>query len=66
MNSGMGNSEMDCDKITNGQPACLSPKPVMVGHGEASETERRLVCDEGLASQSMLKIQSGSHGNMRE
>ncbi len=26
-----------------GQPACLSPKPVMIGYGEASETERVLV-----------------------
>lgn len=45
----------------NGQSACLSPVPVKVGKGEASETERWLVCnDKAKPAFSMLKIQSGS------
>lgn len=32
-----------------GQSACSSPNPAMAGNGEASETERRLVCDKELS-----------------
>jgi hypothetical protein len=42
----------------NGQSAVLLPKSVKAGYGRHSETERVLVCDEGLAILSMLKIQS--------
>lgn len=43
-----------------GRPAGLLPKPVMIGHGRVSETERELVNDEGLINLSLLKIQSAS------
>lgn len=69
MNSGMGIVkwiEILYKSVKNGQPACLSSKPVMVGYDEAPETERRLVYDEGLTNLSMLKIQSGSKGNFRD
>jgi hypothetical protein len=36
----------------------------MVGYGRHSETERVLVSDEGLAIQSLLKIQSDLIGNI--
>ena len=51
--------------IEIGQPACLSPKPVMIGHGEASETERMSVVKEGLVNQRRLKIQSILLGKLR-
>ena len=38
----------------------------MVDYGRHSETERVLVSDEGLAIQSLLKIQSGPLGNLGE
>ena len=36
----------------------------MIGYDRRSETERVLVNDEGLAILSLLKIQSGSYGNI--
>jgi len=36
----------------------------MVGYDRHSETERVLVSDEGIAIQSLLKIQSGPLGNL--
>jgi len=55
-------------KVTKiGRPACLSPKPAMQGHGEASETERvSVVAIKRLALSRRLKIQSGHYGNMME
>jgi DNA-directed RNA polymerase II subunit RPB1 len=41
----------------------LSPKAVIVGNGEHAETERVSVDNEGLTSQSLLKIQSDPLGN---
>ena len=41
-----------------GQPACLSPNPIMIGYGEASETERVSVIYDGKLNQRWLKIQS--------
>jgi hypothetical protein len=38
----------------------------MVGYGGHSETERVLVNNDGLAIQSLLKIQSGHMGNLVE
>jgi len=49
-----------------GQSAVLLPNSVMVGYGRHSETERVLVSYEGLAILSLLKIQSGPLGNLRE
>jgi hypothetical protein len=40
------------------------PKSVMVAHGTASQTERESLDDEGLASQSRVKVQSGPFGNV--
>ena len=48
-----------------GQPACLSPKPAMIGYGEASETERVLVVYEGLVILRRLKIQSRPLGKLK-
>lgn len=48
----------------NGQSAVLLSKSDMVGYGRHSETEPVLVSDEGLAIQSLLKIQSGPLGNL--
>jgi hypothetical protein len=48
-----------------GQPACLSSKSAKVGYDEASETERVSVDNEGLAIQSLLKIQSIPLGKLR-
>lgn len=59
MNSGM------VKMIKIGQPACLSPKSTKVGYGEASETERVSVDNEGLAIPSLLKIQSIPLGKLR-
>ena len=42
----------------------LQPNVVLVDYGWHSETERMLVSDEGLAIQSLLKIQSGPLGNL--
>ena len=47
-----------------GQPACLSPKPAVIGYGEASETERMLVVYEGLVIPRQLKIQSRPSGKL--
>ena len=44
----------------------LLPTSVLAGHGRHSETERVLVNCEGLAIQSLLKIQSDPLGNIRE
>ncbi len=60
-------------KLGIGQSAGLLPMSDQVaGYGRLSQTERELVDDEGLASQSLLKIQSGllrksedSHREMR-
>jgi hypothetical protein len=41
-----------------GQPACLSPNPALIGHGEASETERASVVNDGIINHRRLKIQS--------
>ena len=59
MNSGM----VKMNKI--GQPACLSSKSEQVGYDEASETERVSVDNDGLAIQSLLKIQSIPLGKLR-
>ena len=48
-----------------GQPACLSSKSEQVGYDEASETERVSVDNDGLAIQSLLKIQSIPLGKLR-
>ena len=50
----------------NGQSAVLLSKSAMVGYDRHSETERVLVNYEGLAILSLLKIQSGSLGNLGE
>ncbi len=47
-----------------GQSAALLSKSVMVGYDRRSETERVLVNNEGLAIQSLLKIQSVPLGNL--
>ena len=44
----------------------LLPNSAIVGHGRHSETEPVLVNDEGLATPSLLKIQSGPLGNLRD
>ena len=51
-----------------GQSACLLPNGdyKMLANGRASETERIWVDDEGLSSQSQLKIQSSPSGNLWE
>ena len=49
-----------------GQSAVLLPNVVMIDYGRHSETAQVLVSDEGLTTQSLLKIQSGPLGNMRE
>jgi hypothetical protein len=59
MNSGM------VKMIKIGQPACLSSKSAKVGYDEASETERVSVDNDGLAIQSLLKIQSIPLGKLR-
>jgi len=47
---------LDC-----GQSAGLLPKPVMIGHGRVSTTERISVNYESLINLSWLKIQSTPH-----
>lgn len=42
-----------------GDPHAYFLKTILLVHGRASQTERKLVCNEGLSSRSMLKIQSG-------
>jgi len=49
-----------------GQSACLSPNGTMLAYGEASETERIWVDNDGLSNQSQLKIQSSPFGNLRD
>jgi archaellum biogenesis ATPase FlaH len=46
------------------QSAVLSPKSVMVGYGEHSETERVLVNDDELTTRNWLKIQSSLYGDI--
>jgi hypothetical protein len=61
MNLGTLDCEMQMSTVKMmkiGQPACLSPKSAMIGHGEASETERISVIHEGLVNLKWLKIQS--------
>ena len=41
-----------------GQFAGLLPKPVLIGYGRVSTTERVLVTNDGLINQRLLKIQS--------
>jgi hypothetical protein len=48
-----------------GQPACLSSTSDLAGYDEASETERVSVDNDGLAIQSLLKIQSIPLGKLR-
>jgi hypothetical protein len=47
-----------------GQSAVLSPKSVMVGYGEHSETERVSVNNEELTTLNWLKIQSSLYGDI--